>query len=88
MKISELKQIIREEVANVMKEATATLNDRKTIEAYILSSPAFENASPGRVKSIVNELFAEWKSVASNYANVESYLKELEKTGGLEAFIN
>jgi hypothetical protein len=88
MNKQDLKRIIKEEIRKVLKEAVAIDNDRESIEARVYASPAFENASPAQMKAAADKLFAEWKEVASNYPNVHAYLSELEKTGGMEGFLN
>jgi hypothetical protein len=72
--------------SNISAKATANSSDRKKIEDFVLSHPAFEEASPSRLKRITKEIFDEWNAVAENYSNLQDYLDELDEYG-VEGFL-
>ena len=70
-----------------MREATATKDDLDKIGDYVMSSPAFENMNPTKMKAAIKDIHSEWKAVASNYKNIEAYFDEMEEMGGEESFM-
>ena len=70
-----------------MREATATKDDLDKIGDYVMSSPAFENMNPTKMKAAIKDIHSEWKAVARNYKNIEAYFDEMEEMGGEESFM-
>jgi len=70
-----------------MREAAANPADMEKIEDFIMSSPQFERLSTSKMKAAVKDMFDEWKAVAKNYKNIETYFEEMEEMGDEEAFM-
>lgn len=70
-----------------IREAVVKKDDLDKIGDYVMASPAFEHMGSSKLKTVIKDMYHEWKAVASHYKNIEAYFNELEKTGGNEAFM-
>lgn len=71
-----------------MREASVKKkDDLDKIGDFIMSSPQFERFSKSALTSAIKDMHSEWKKVAPHYKSIEAYFKEIEETGGEEAFM-
>jgi hypothetical protein len=84
MKKSELRSLIREQVKNLLKEASYKPSDDQFIESWIhdeLSKNGTFSHGDVEVKKAIESAKQEWKASASKFPTVRLYLMDLRKQG-------
>ncbi len=69
-------------------DGTKQKADRDKIAHFLWSVPAFDGMSSSQIGAMLDDVYAEWETLKSQYQDdIDKYINYLDNTGGLQAFL-
>lgn len=81
------------EMPSVPQSTAAVVGDRavkerEAIAHYVDTNSVFDQATKGEIDAVIDELHQVYDMHRNDYSSVEAYVDNIDKTGGLSAFLN